>query len=270
MFQPGEEGFHGARSMIEDGLLDDPAPAAAFALHIFPNVPSGVFTGRSGPLLAANDEVLVTVRGKGGHASMPYLAVDPIPVACEIVTSLQTFVTRRIDIFDPVVLTFGKIEGGTTDNVIPETATLLGTVRTLSEQSRATMHAGIVHVAGHVAQAHGCEASVDIEHGFPVTVCDERAVALAEAAIVETLGREAWTPMRAPLMGAEDFSYVLQKMPGAMLFLGVCPPGTAADSACPCHSNRMILDEAAMARGVAGLCAMAERFLSEGLAPRRS
>lgn len=265
MFQPGEEGFHGAKKMIDDGLLDDPAPDAAFALHIFPNVASGVFTGRSGPLLAANDEVLVTVRGKGGHASMPYLAVDPIPVACEIVTALQTYITRRIDIFDPVVLTFGKIEAGTTDNVIPETATLLGTVRTLSETSRAAMHAGILQVATHIAQAHGCEACVDIEHGFPVTVCDARAADLAEAAIKATFGPDAWVPMRAPLMGAEDFSYVLQRIPGAMLFLGVCPPGASVESACPCHSNRMVLDEAAMARGVAGLCAMAERFLAFGL-----
>lgn len=267
MFQPGEEGFHGAKRMIEDGLLDDPAPEAAFALHIFPNVASGVFTGRSGPLLAANDEVLVTVRGRGGHASMPYLAVDPIPVACEIVTALQTFVTRRIDIFDPVVLTFGKIEAGTTDNVIPETATLLGTVRTLSEASRAAMHAGLRQVATHIAQAHGCEAHVDIEHGFPVTVCDPAATALAQAAIVAVFGAEAWCPMRAPLMGAEDFSYVLQRTPGAMLFLGVCPPGVEVDAACPCHSNRMVLDEAAMARGVAGLAAMAERFLALGLPP---
>lgn len=264
MFQPGEEGWHGAKLMLEDGLLANPAPQAAFALHIFPNVPSGVFTGRSGPLLAANDEIHVTIRGKGGHASMPYLAVDPIPVACEIVTALQTFVTRRIDIFDPVVLTFGKIEAGTTDNVIPETASLLGTVRSLSEASRATMHAGIAQVSEHIARAHACEAEVRIEPGFPVTVCDPRATALAEAAIVSTFGRDAWRPMRAPLMGAEDFSYVLQQVPGAMLFLGVCPPGQTAEAACPCHSNRMVLDEAALATGVAGLCAMAERFLASG------
>jgi hippurate hydrolase len=251
--------------MLDDGLLADPAPEAAFALHIFPNVPAGVFTGRGGPLMAANDEIHMTIRGRGGHASMPYLAVDPIPVACEIVTALQTFVTRRVDIFDPVVLTFGKIAAGTTDNVIPETAQLLGTVRSLSAASRAAMHAGIAQVAEHIARAHGCSAEVTIEHGFPVTVCDPRAVALAEASIVAAFGRDAWLPMKAPLMGAEDFSYVLQKVPGAMLFLGVCPPGTAVESACPCHSNRMILDEAALARGVAGLCAMAERFLANGL-----
>jgi len=265
MFQPGEEGWHGAKKMIADGLLDDPTPEAAFALHIFPNVPSGVFTGRSGPLLAANDEIHITIRGKGGHASMPYLAIDPIPVACEIVTALQTFITRRIDIFDPVVLTFGKIEAGTTDNVIPETAHLLGTVRSLSEASRVTMHAGIAQVAQNIALAHGCNAEITIEPGFPVTVCDARAAALAQAAIVSTFGSDAWRPMRAPLMGAEDFSYVLQKVPGAMLFLGVCPPGETSENACPCHSNRMILDEAAMAHGVAGLCAMAERFLTTGL-----
>lgn len=265
MFQPGEEGWHGAKKMIDDGLLDEPTPEAAFALHIFPNVPSGVFTGRAGPLLAANDEIHITIRGKGGHASMPYLAVDPIPVACEIVTALQIYVTRRIDIFDPVVLTFGKIEAGTTDNVIPETAHLLGTVRSLSKASRAAMHAGIAQVAENIARAHGCEADVEIEPGFPVTVCDPRAAALAEASIVAAFGKDAWLPMKAPLMGAEDFSYVLDKVPGAMLFLGVCPPGDTCEHACPCHSNRMVLDEAALARGVAGLCAMAERFLASGL-----
>lgn len=264
MFQPGEEGWHGAKKMLDDGLLDDPTPEAAFALHVFPNVPSGVFTSRAGPLMAANDEVHVTIRGKGGHASMPYLAVDPIPVACEIVTALQTFVTRRVDIFDPVVLTFGKIEAGTTDNVIPETASLLGTVRSLSEHSRSLMHEGIARVVQHIARAHGCESDTTIAPGFPVTVCDARAVTLAQAAIESTFGAQAWLPMRAPLMGAEDFSYVLQRVPGAMMFLGVCPPGEVAASACPCHSNRMIIDEAALAAGVAGLCALAERFLAAG------
>ncbi len=266
MFQPGEEGWHGAKKMIEDGLLENPAPEAAFALHIFPNAPAGSFMGKGGPLLASADEVMIDVKGKGGHASMPHHAVDPVPVACEIVTALQLFVTRRIDIFDPAVLTFGKIAAGSTDNVIPERAELLGTVRTLSEATRNAMHEGIAQVATNVARAHGCEAQVHIERGFPVTVCDPRATRHAARAIQAVFGKEAWIEMKAPVMGAEDFSYVLQKVPGAMLFLGVCPEGQAWQSACPCHSNRMVLNEAMLARGVAAHCAIAERYLAEGFA----
>ena len=122
MFQPGEEGWHGARFMIEDGLLSDPAPEAAFALHIMPNAPLGLFASRPGPMLASADVLKITVKGKGGHASMPHDTVDPVPVACEVVGAIQTFVTRRINIFDPAVVTIAKIVGGSTNNVIPESA----------------------------------------------------------------------------------------------------------------------------------------------------
>ena len=264
MFQPGEEGHHGARFMIEDGLLEDPRPDAAFALHIIPNAPAGTFQSKAGPLLASADKLMVSVRGRGGHASMPHHAIDPVPVACEIVTAIQVFVTRRIDIFDPVVVTIAKIDGGSTNNVIPEAANLLGTIRSLSEASRESVHAGIARVAEGVAQAHECEAEVTIERGFPVTHCDARAVNVAERAIGGLFGADAWTTMASPIMGAEDFSYVLQRVPGAMVFLGVCPDGQLWKSACPCHSNKMTLNEDMLARGVAAHCAIAERFLARG------
>ncbi len=265
MFQPGEEGWHGAKLMMDDGLLADPAPDAAFALHVMPNGPAGVFFSKPGPMLASADKLIVTVRGKGGHASMPHDAVDPVPVACEIVTALQVFVTRRVNIFDPAVLTVAKIEGGTTNNVIPESAGLLGTIRTLSEETRATMRAGVERIATNVARAHDCEAEVEIVPGFPVTVCDPRAVAFAEETVGELFGAGAWSTMASPLMGAEDFSYVLQRHPGAMVLLGACPAGQNWKMACPCHSNKMMLDEASLARGVAAHCAIAERFLGVGL-----
>jgi len=264
MFQPGEEGWHGARFMIDDGLLDDPAPEAAFALHIMPNAPAGSFVAKAGPMMASADKLIVRVTGKGGHASMPHHAIDPIPVACEIVTALQVFVTRRIDIFDPVVITVAKIDGGSTNNVIPEVANLLGTIRTLSEETRETAHAGIARIVENVARAHECEAEVKIERGFPVTVCDARAVGVAEQAIGNLFGAGAWRTMTAPVMGAEDFSYVLNRVPGVMVFLGVCPEGQMWRSACPCHSNKMVLNEAMLARGVAAHCAIAERFLARG------
>ena len=264
MFQPGEEGHHGARFMMEDGLLSNPAPDGAFALHIMPNSPAGVLGSKPGPLLASADKVMIDVQGKGGHASMPHDAIDPVPVACEIVTAIQVFITRRMDIFDPAVVTIAKIESGSTNNVIPERAHLLGTIRTQSEAARERVHEGIKRVAENVARAHECEAEVRIERGFPVTVCDARSVALAQGAITDLFGAESWMTMTSPLMGAEDFSYVLQKTPGAMLFLGVCPDGQQWRSACPCHSNRMVLNEAMLARGVASHCAIAGRFLARG------
>ena len=268
MFQPGEEGFHGARHMIDDGLLDDPAPDAAFAIHIAPNAPAGMLSSKAGPLLASADRLKIEVRGRGGHASMPHQALDPIPVACEIVTALQTWVTRQIDAFDPVVVTIGKIDGGSTDNVIPESARLTGTIRSVSEASRAKIHAGVAQLAEHIARAHGAVATTHVERGFPVTVCDARAVDLAGRAISDLLGPHGWQTMQKPIMGAEDFSYVLQKVPGAMMMLGVCPDGQDWQTACPCHSNRMTLNETVLARGVAAHCAVAERFLAEGLPAR--
>jgi hippurate hydrolase len=264
MFQPGEEGWHGARHMIEDGLLD-PLPDAAFALHISPNMPRGVFAARTGPLLAASDTLRVRVIGSGGHASMPHDAVDPIPVLCEIVTALQAFVTRRVPAFEPTVITIAHINAGTTSNVIPEDGRLLGTIRTFSERTRTTVHEGVRRVAEHIAAAHGARAEVEIEHGFPVTVNDGRVAELAARTARALYGENAWITMPHPMMGAEDFSYVLQKVPGAMAFLGAAPEGGDYRTCCALHSNRMVLDEGVMARGIAMHCAMAEAALSGDL-----
>ncbi len=264
MFQPGEEGWHGARFMLEDGLLD-PLPDVAFALHISPNMPSGVFTSRAGPLLASSDRLRVRVRGSGGHASMPHDALDPIPALCAIVSELQVMVTRSIPVTDPAVITIARIEAGTTDNVIPEDGRLWGTLRTLSERTRALAHAGVRRVAENIAAAHGASAEVEIEHGFPVTVCDGRIVGLAERTAKALFGDQAWMTMAHPLMGAEDFSYVLQKLPGAMAFIGASPQGGDYRTCCALHSNRMVLNEDVMARGIAMHCAFAEAALAGDL-----
>ncbi len=264
MFQPGEEGWHGARFMIGDGLLD-PLPDAAFALHISPNMPLGVFAGRTGALLASSDKLRIKVIGAGGHASMPHDAHDPVPVLCEIVTALQTMVTRTIPVSDPAVITIARIESGTTDNVIPEDGRLWGTLRTLSEHSRTKAQDGIRRVAEHVALAHGLRAEVEIERGFPVTVCDGRVTDLAARTAHALYGEDAWVTMAHPMMGAEDFAYVLQKVPGAMAFLGASPEGGDYRTCCALHSNRMVLSESAMARGIAMHCAMAEAMLGGDL-----
>ncbi|HEY1708041.1 MAG TPA: M20 family metallopeptidase [Rhizomicrobium sp.] len=263
MFQPGEEGHHGARFMLQDGVID-PLPDAAFALHISPNFPAGMFAGRGGPLLAAADKFYVHVTGKGGHASQPHDAVDPIPIACEIVLALQNMVTRRVPAFDPVVLTVGRIESGTTNNIIPERAEIEGTMRSFSESSRSLVHEGLQRVATNIAAAHKATAVVEIIPGFPVTICSDAAAALAQQTAETLFGEGAWMTLKSPVMGAEDFSYVLQKVPGAMAFIGATPEGGDFRSCCGLHSNRMVIDEAVMARGVAMHCAFAETFLNDG------
>ena len=268
MFQPGEEGHAGARRMIEDGLLDaDPKPDAAFALHIFPNFKAGAIAGRAGPILASVDTWTIRVKGRGGHASMPHLAVDPVPVACEIGLALHAMVTRRTNVFDPAVLTCGKIAAGTASNIIPETVEMLGTLRTTSEAARETAHEGIRRIATNIAAAHLCEAAVTIRRGYPVTVNDPAFVDFARGVATDLIGADNYVPMPAPFMGAEDFSYVLQRMPGCMMFLGVMPQGGGDhmhdDHIASCHSNRMILDEDAMAVGIAMHAAIAHRFLTE-------
>ncbi len=267
MFQPGEEGWHGARHMLDDGLLN-PLPDAAFALHIMPNAAHGLIAGRAGALLAAADQIDITVKGRGGHASMPHDTLDPIPVACAIVTALQAMVTRQFSIADPVVVTIAKIEGGTTHNVIPDTATLKGTMRSLSPVNRARLREAVPQLATCIAAAHGMEATVEITEGFPVTICDTRAVDFGEGLCIDMLGPESFQRLAAPIMGAEDFSYVLEKVPGAMFFLGVAAEGADWASCCAIHSTRMMLDEAAMPRGAAFLAALAERFLERGFAAK--
>jgi hippurate hydrolase len=265
MFQPGEEGHAGARRMIEDGLLDaDPKPDAAFALHIFPNFKAGTIASRPGPLLAAVDTWTIRVKGQGGHASMPHLAVDPVPVACEIGLALHAMVTRRANAFDPIVLTCGKIAAGTASNVIPESVEMLGTLRTTSAAARENAREGIRRVATNIAAAHLCEAEISIRGGYPVTVNDADFVAFARGVATELLGADSYIDMPAPFMGAEDFSYVLQRMPGCMMFLGVMPEGhDDHNHVASCHSNRMILNEDALAVGIAMHAAVAHRFLGD-------
>lgn len=266
MFQPGEEGHHGARFMIDDGLID-PLPDAAFALHIMPNAKFGVLAGRAGPLMAAADHFTIRVTGKGGHASMPHDCADPVPAAAAIVGAIQAMVTRRFDAASAVVVTVTKIEAGTTFNVIPDDAVLQGTIRTLSAEHREKVHALLTETAQATARAHGVEANIEIVPGFPVTLCDERAVRLGETvARAIAGGEEGWRDLPAPIMGAEDFSYVLEKVPGAMFFLGVAPDGDDWSACCAIHSPRMHVDEDALPRGVAMLAGCALEFIDNGFA----
>ncbi|HEX5613538.1 MAG TPA: M20 family metallopeptidase [Acidimicrobiia bacterium] len=261
MFQPGEEGFHGARSMIEEGLLE-PRVDAAFALHVSPNLPTGTIAGRAGCMMASADVVDIVVTGTGGHASTPYLANDPMPVAAEIVQALQVFATRRINTFDPIVITIAKMRAGTTNNVIPERVLMQGTIRAVSAASRELAHAGIERIATNIAIAHEMHAEVTITRGYAPTINHESGVEHARATATDLLGDRGWIEMPSPMMGAEDFSYVLEERPGAILFLGACPPGARPRTAPACHSNRMQIDEDALAVGVAYYAALASKFLT--------
>ena len=259
MFQPGEEGYHGARYMIEEGVLD--GVDAAYALHVLPSIPSGTAITRPGPIMASADKLHITVTGRGGHASTPYSANDPMPVAAEIIQALQTLVTRKVNPFDPVVVTVTQVNAGTTDNVIPETVRMHGTLRTVSERARAEVSERMKRLVAGIADAHEMTAELEVEALYPVTVNDAgEADALLEV-VRSVLGPDRGGLLPSPVMGAEDFSYVLAEKPGALAFLGVCPAGVRPAEAPSCHSNRMVIDESALRDGVAVYAGLAEAFL---------
>jgi hippurate hydrolase len=259
MFQPGEEGHHGARIMIEEGLLGDPLPDAAFALHIWPTLPHGTVACRAGTMLASTDTLKARIVGKGGHAAMPHDARDPVPVAAEIILALQSEVARRTPVTDPIVLSITKVSAGTTHNVLPDVVELLGTLRTLSPEARNRGRQAFERICTHVAAAHGCSAEVTIEQGYPPTINDARAVEL-----VREIASDAFLELPASNMGGEDFSYVLEKIPGAMAFLGVAPEGEEAAMRAPLHNPSMMIDESVLPKGVALHCAFAMKYLEKG------
>jgi amidohydrolase len=267
MFQPGEEGDGGAQHMIEEGVLDAAGErvVAAFGVHVASALlPPGVVSGRGGTAMAASDSVRVTVHGRGGHGSAPHRALDPVPVAAEIVLALQAMVTRRFDVFDPVVVTVGSVVAGTTDNVIPESAELRITVRTFSRTSWEVVPGMLTELCEHVAAAHGLTVSVDYPRGYPVTVNapDEidRAARLSRA----LLGDDAWLTMPQPLAGAEDFSYVLQEVPGAFVFVSATPAGADPRTAPYNHSAQARFSDDALVTSSALLAAYALDRLAEG------
>ena len=268
MFQPGEEGMGGAKVMIDEGLLDaaeddgGARPTGALAVHIGTRYPTGEVHLRPGPQMAATDVIRITVRGRGGHASAPHSSLDPIVVAAEIVLALQAMVTRRIDVFDPAVVTIAQITAGTTNNIIPESVFLFGTIRTVSEKSRDEVRAGVRRVAEGIAAAHGATAEVDLEAGYPVTINDPAFTEFVMDTARTLIGADKVEELAAPIMGAEDFSYVLQQVPGAMAFVGARPDGQDPATAPQNHSNLVVFDEPAMAVGVALYAAVAIRHLT--------
>jgi amidohydrolase len=251
MFQPGEEGHDGARHMIEEGVLEAAGRplAAAYAVHVLSAWPRGVFATRPGPILAAVDVLEVTVRGRGGHASVPHRAHDPVPAACEIVTALQALVTRRFDVFDPVVLTVGLLRAGMSPFAVPDSAHFEASVRSFSPQSRARVREESVRLCEGIAAAHGLTAEAQARELYPVTVNDDAEAEFASSVIVKVFGQERHQLVPHVLAASEDFSYVLQAVPGAGVVLGACPPGTDVDAAATNHSAAAVFDDSVLADG---------------------
>ena len=251
MFQPGEEGWDGAGRMLEEGVLDAAGRrvSSAYGMHVFSGqIPRGVFTTRPGSLMAASDALHVTVRGAGGHGSTPYLAKDPITVAAEIVTSLQTLVTRRFDVFDPVVVTVGAFHAGTRRNVIPDEARFEATVRSFSAEARERIRTAAPELCRQIAAAHGLTAEADYFDEYPLTVNDADQAEFATGVVRDVFGDERFQPLANPHAGAEDFSRVLEAVPGCYVFLGAHPgddtdvPGN--------HSPRAVFVDDVMPDGV--------------------
>jgi amidohydrolase len=254
MFQPGEEGHEGAKHMIEEGVLDAAGarPVAAYGMHVVSSMlPPGLFASRPGPLMAAADVFEVTVKGRGGHGSSPHRALDPIQAGCEMVTSLQAMVTRTFDVFDPVVVTVGSFHGGTADNVIPDEARFEATVRTFSPGNRELVKRRLVEVVEGVAAAHGLSVEASFGMGYPVTVNDPTEADFVSRTAEELFGPGRYFVSPQPVMGSEDFSYVLQAVPGAFVFLGACPPDRDPATAPYNHSPEAQFDDSVLPDGAA-------------------
>jgi amidohydrolase len=213
-------------------------------------------------MLAAADQITVTVHGRGGHASTPHRAADPIPAACEMVIALQTLVTRKFDVFDPVVITVGSFHAGTTDNVIPDDARFLATARSFSRESRSALAELVPRLIGDIARAHGLTAEAEYAGEYPVTVNDAAEAAFAAETVDAAFGLGRGETAEFPITGAEDFSFVLEQVPGAFVMLGACPPGRDPETAPTNHSPVALFDDAALADGTALYAELALRRLA--------
>jgi amidohydrolase len=253
-FQPAEEGGGGGKVMVEAGVADD--VAAVFALHLWPGLPFGTAATKAGPIMAAADAFEMTVRGTGGHGAFPHQTADAIAMASQIVTALQTLVSREVDPVEPAVVTVGEIEAGSAFNIIPETARLGGTVRTLNEDLRRRMPERIEQLARGVAGGMRGDAELDYQFSYPVTMNDERAAHRALTVIRDLFGEGNTLELANPAMGGEDFAFFLEKIPGAFIWLGV------GEDVSYLHTPTFAFDEEILPQGSALLTALALESLS--------
>ena len=222
IFQPGEEGFAGGKKMIEDGLFDDFSIDEVYALHNWPDLPLGSFGVNSGPMMAAVDEFDIIVKGKGGHAAFPQLVIDPIIVASQIVTAIQTIISRSTDPVDKALISITKIHGGTAYNVIDDEVKLSGTIRTFKPETRSFIEKRIEEIANGIAKAHGAETNIefDLINKYPPTINSKKESEFAAKVAKKMVGEENVNTNIDPSMGGEDFSYLLNKKPGSYMYIG--------------------------------------------------
>ncbi len=260
IFQPSEEkNPGGAPFMIKDGALSGPKVDAIFGQHITTDLPVGKFGFRPGPLMASADEFYITVLGRGGHGAKPHKAIDPVFISAQLVTSLQAVITRMKDPLEPSVLTIGSIHGGTATNIIPDSVKLSGTLRTMNEAWRKKALQLIEKAAVECVGGLGGRCKVEVSHGYPVLVNSEAETSLARKTAASLFGGGAAVVV-PPQMGAEDFSYYLQKVPGSFWWVGAANKKSGATASI--HSSRFTVDEAAFMYGSALLASVALEYLT--------
>ena len=260
LFQPGEEGRGGALAVLADGVLENPRPDVALAMHLWSEVPYGYIRVNDGPAMAASSVFTLTVRGKGGHGAAPHRSVDPILAAAHIVAALQSIVSRNVDPLESVVITVGQISAGTTFNVIPEKATLKGTVRSYDHEMHRHVYRRILEMAQNMAKAFRCQATMEAVAIVPAVVNSPEPTTRVRAAAIQTVGADKVVEGRT--MGAEDMGYILEEIPGCYFFIGA---GNGQQGLVyPHHHPRFDIDERAMVLGVA---TMAEAVASYVIDP---
>lgn len=259
MFQPAEEGPGGALPMIRAGLLRSPSVDQAIALHLWNELPTGTIGVREGPVFAAVDEFTLALVGKGGHGATPHFTKDPIVAAAGVINALQTVVSRKVDPQRPAVVTIGRIEGGTKHNIIPDRVTLYGTVRSFQPAIRKLLRREIHRIVQGVAQAHGIKTEMHYAPLYPATVNDARVAEFVRGVASEIVGRKN-VVRQDPTMGAEDMSYVLQRVPGCYLLIG--SKNEKKGLIHPHHSPRFNFDEDALPVGIELVARTAERYLA--------
>lgn len=268
MFQPGEEAAGGAKVMLEEDLLkaSGSTPIAAYGIHVWSNLPTGVFTTRRGTVMASANRINIAVTGRGGHSSAPATTIDPVPALCELVLALQTTVTRKVDVFDPVVLSVTQLTGSAAINAIPTTATLGASVRTLAPDTTDLVEHLIGQAAREVSAAHQCSAEVAFQRHYPATRNDPATTATALGWLADEFGADRVTELDNPVMGSEDFSYVLEEVPGTFILLGALGEGLDPATAATNHASTVIFDDAVLGAEAAALASLAWRRLEEARA----
>ncbi|WP_113902847.1 M20 metallopeptidase family protein [Brevibacterium celere] len=264
MFQPGEEGFNGAGVMIDEGVLDASGSRvrAAYGIHVSADQDLGVAYCRPGPYMAAFSRMRIMVRGKGGHASRPHTGLDPIQVGAMLVGQLQEFVTRRFDIFDPLVITVGQFNGGTAANVIPDHAELVVSIRTFSDEVTDRAEAELPKLVSDLVSAHGLEAGIEYERVLPPTINDDDHAEFFLSTFADLFGPDRAVVRDNPIPGSEDFSRVLAAVPGAYGHIGAAMPDLPVADRESNHSPRARHSDAALADQALFLAHLAGRRLA--------